>query len=131
MPQDALQDAINEFVAKVRAITREEAMVAMRNAFTDGAAPAASPWAGRARAGKAARGGRRAKGQKRDPRELEALVQKLAAFIKSKPGQRIEQIGAALQVPTKELALPAKKLLAAKKIRTRGNRRATKYFPKA
>ena len=55
---------------------------------------------------------------------------KLEGAIKRKPGQRIEQIAVELRTRTKELALPAKKLIAAKKIRTTGNRRATKYYPK-
>lgn len=54
-----------------------------------------------------------------------ALVGKLASAIKSKPGLRIEEIGRTLGIATKELALPAKKLLAEKKIKTTGNRRAT------
>jgi predicted transcriptional regulator len=61
---------------------------------------------------------------------LEALTEKLGAFIKKNPGQRIEQIGKALGTPTKELALPVKKLLAAKRIATRGQKRSTKYFPR-
>jgi hypothetical protein len=32
-------------------------------------------------------------------------------------------------VPTRELNLPVKKLLAAKRIRTEGHKRATEYFP--
>ena len=72
--------------------------------------------------------GRRAKGAKRDPKELEALTEKLAAFIKKTPGQRIEQIGKALATPTKELVLPVKKLMAAKRVSTKGQKRATTYF---
>jgi predicted transcriptional regulator len=57
------------------------------------------------------------------------LVGKLQAEIKAKPGLRMEQIAKALSSSTKELALPAKKLIAEKKIKTKGERRATKYFP--
>ena len=74
--------------------------------------------------------GGRPKGAKRDPKELKALVEKLAGYIKKNPGQRIEQIGAALGKPTKDLALPVKKLIGAKRISTKGERRATKYFPR-
>lgn len=41
----------------------------------------------------------------------------------------MEQIAKTLGTTTKELALPAKKLIAEKKIKTKGERRATKYFP--
>jgi len=71
---------------------------------------------------------RRAKGEKRDPKDLEALTDKLAAFIKKTPGQRIEQIGKALGTPTKDLSLPVKKLIAAKRVSTKGQKRATTYF---
>ena len=72
--------------------------------------------------------GRRPKGAKRDPKVLEALTEKLGAFIKKNPGQRIEQIGKALGTPTKEFALPVKKLIAAKKVSTKGQKRATTYY---
>ena len=74
--------------------------------------------------------GRRAKGAKRDPRLLQALTDKLGDYIKKNPGLRIEQIGKALGTPTKDLALPVKKLVAAKKISTKGQKRATTYFAK-
>ena len=41
----------------------------------------------------------------------------------------MEAIGKALGTPTKELNLPVKKLLSAKRIRTKGEKRATEYFP--
>ena len=39
-------------------------------------------------------------------------------------------IGKTMNVATKELALPVQKLWAAKAIRTKGQKRATKYFAK-
>ena len=71
---------------------------------------------------------KRAPGEKRPPGELAKLTDKLGDFIKSHPGQRMEAIGKALGTPTKELNLPIKKLLAAKKIRSEGQKRATEYF---
>lgn len=73
----------------------------------------------------------RGKGQKRDPQAIVALGEQLVAHIVANPGQRIEQIKVALGADTKDLALPIKKLLAAKTIRSEGTRRATKYFPAA
>jgi hypothetical protein len=72
----------------------------------------------------------RAKGEKRDPADIVALVEKLARYIATNPGQRIEQINKSLGVPTSELTLPIKKLLAKKRIKTRGHKRATTYWPK-
>jgi hypothetical protein len=71
----------------------------------------------------------REKGAKRDPQVLDALVERLGAFVIKNPGKRIEEIGSELAIPTKELALPVKKLIAAKRITTKGQRRATTYYP--
>ncbi len=78
---------------------------------------------------KKAAAAKRAAGEKRPPGELAKLVEKLGDYIKGHPGQRMEQIGKALGTPTKDLTLPVKKLLSAKKIRTQGEKRATEYFP--
>jgi hypothetical protein len=67
----------------------------------------------------------RAKGAKRTPDELEALTKNVLAHIKRNPGQRVEQIAAALGTSTKELALPIIKL--GKALKTQGQRRGTKY----
>jgi hypothetical protein len=84
------------------------------------AAPAAKAGAKRA--------AKRAPGEKRPPAELAKLVERLGEYIKAHPRQRMEAIGKALGVATKELNLPVKKLLAAKKIKTQGHKRATEYF---
>jgi hypothetical protein len=73
----------------------------------------------------------REKGAKRDPQVLDALVERLSAFVIKNPGKRIEEIGSELAIATKELALPVKKLIAAKRITTKGQRRATTYYPAA
>jgi hypothetical protein len=70
----------------------------------------------------------RPKGAKRRPEALTALTDKLGAFIVKNPGLRIEQLGRALGTPTKELALPVKKLIAAKRVSSKGQKRATTYF---
>jgi hypothetical protein len=71
----------------------------------------------------------RASGEKRPPAELAKLTDKLGDYIKSNPGRRMEAIGKALGLPTRELNLPIKKLLAAKRVKTQGHKRATEYFP--
>lgn len=79
---------------------------------------------------KAPRGGGRAKGAKRSPDELEKLTGQLLTYIKGNAGQRIEQIADGMGTSTKELNLPAKKLLSTKAIKTKGHKRATQYFPR-
>ena len=73
----------------------------------------------------------RRKGQKRDPATLRQTVEDLAKEIGRLPGKRIEQIAAQMGEPTRDLALPVKKLIAAKRIKTTGHKRATRYFPRA
>lgn len=73
----------------------------------------------------------RADGTKRSAEHLAQLTERLFEQIRAFPGERIEGIGAALQLTTKDLALPVKKLLAAKRIRTVGQKRATKYYPRS
>jgi hypothetical protein len=68
------------------------------------------------------------KGAKRDPLELDRLRARLLGHVKNHPGQSIEQIGAALHETTKALTLPMRKLINTKDIKTKGVRRATKYF---
>jgi hypothetical protein len=93
---------------------------------TRGAAP---PRAAKAAPVVSRKAAKRAPGEKRPPQELAKLTEKLGDYIKSHAGERMEAIGKALGVPTRELNLPVKKLLAAKKIRTEGHKRATEYYP--
>ncbi|MCB9830258.1 MAG: hypothetical protein H6806_10925 [Planctomycetes bacterium] len=74
-------------------------------------------------------GALREKGAKRTQAELEALTTRLAAYIAKNPGLRVEQINRDLGTSTKDLALPIKKLIADKVIKSKGAKRATAYFP--
>lgn len=70
----------------------------------------------------------RRKGEKRAPALLAQTTANLLGHIKTNPGQRIEQIAVGLGLSTQELKLPTQKLLAGRKVKTRGQRRGTKYF---
>lgn len=122
---DRIADLLEEFATKIRAAALEEAFESMKAAMGQGGAPARRG-PGRPRGGAQ----RRAKGGKRDPKALEALVSKLHSAIKSKPGQRVEEIARSLGTSTKELMLPMRKLRAAKKVQMKGTRRAARYFSK-
>ena len=74
---------------------------------------------------KAAKGG----GVKRDPSVMAAIVDKVETYITENPGQGTEAIGRALNMKTKDLQLPMRKLGDAKKITSKGEKRATRYFP--
>jgi hypothetical protein len=127
--ESEIRSRLESFVQDLTAMIRASAMELVRDALgRQGGAPRRR--AGARRASTVVTSARRPKGAKRDPEVLAALTEKLGAFIKKTPGQRIEQIGKALGTPTKELALPVKKLTAAKKISTKGQKRATTYFPR-
>jgi hypothetical protein len=121
---DRIRGMVQQFAGELAALIRESAFDTVRAALGDSG--------GRGRRGSASLGRRldRSKGAKRPPQEIAKLVGRLRDYVKSHPGQRIEQIAKGMNVSTRELNLPAKKLLSQKLIKTRGEKRATKYFPK-
>jgi hypothetical protein len=126
---------VEQFAAELAELIRESAMETVSAALA-GARP--SPGRGGGRRGGAAavaarpaargRAPGREKGAKRPPEEIERLTGRLLDYVKSNPGQRIEQIADGMGTSTKELNLPAKKLIATKQLRTKGQKRATQYF---
>lgn len=66
---------------------------------------------------------------KRTAEDLDALCDKFAGFVAANPGLRIEQINKQLGTKTKNLALPIRKLLASGRVKTKGQKRSTTYFP--
>ena len=71
-----------------------------------------------------------AKAGKRTSEEIEVLSGRLYDFIKANPGQRTEQIGTAMGLSTRELVLPMRKLIRDGQLKTKGQKRATTYFPR-
>ncbi|MBM3978404.1 MAG: hypothetical protein FJ299_15625 [Planctomycetes bacterium] len=126
-PND-LRARVDAFVADLAVLIRQSALEAVQEALGAGAAPRRGPGRprGSGKAPKAARGGKRAK---RDPQAVLAMADKVHGIVKAKPGQSVEQIGKALRMPTKALTLPIRKLLEAKRVKTKGQRRGTRYFP--
>jgi len=116
---------VEAFAAEIVAAVRASVLEIVQEAISE-AGNARRP--GRARASSVR--SVRTKGAKRDPQLLQALTEQLGTFIKNNPGQRIEQIAKALGAPTKDLVLPVRKLIAAKQISTKGQKRSTKYFPR-
>jgi hypothetical protein len=132
---DTIRAALDAFVNDLSSLIQEAALESVEQALAE-----ASTIPGRgsrgARAGRAAAPAfvalsqSRKKGAKRTPEELEQLIKKLHGYIAKNPGQRIEQIAQGLDISTKELNLPAKKLISDKKLSTKGQKRATTYFAK-
>jgi hypothetical protein len=129
---DAIRAALDAFVDDISTLIQQSALESVELAL---AGASVIP-------GKRGRGARaaaplfvplaqnRKKGAKRTPEELEQLIKKLHGYIAKNPGQRIEQIAQGLDISTKELNLPAKKLISEKKLSTKGQKRATTYFAK-
>src|SRR5450432_3065356 len=126
---DRIRSRVEAFAEELSALIRDSAMETVRDALGGSGAPRRGARAGRGGSSPApVRGGRREKGQKRDPGEIERLTGRLLDYVKSNTGQRIEQIAAGMGTATKELNLPVKKLIAQKSVRTKGQKRATQYF---
>ena len=70
---------------------------------------------------------KRGPGGRRSPDYLVKLGERLLSHVKSHPGQRGEQIAAALKTNVGTIRLPMQKLIAAKKIKTMGQRRGMTY----
>jgi hypothetical protein len=146
MPTNDLQSCVDAFTTDLASIIQKAAFAAVREVLNQtqrapaatparrkpgrplGRTNAASKTAGASkRSAKPAGARRRKPGEKRDPKVLEAVIEKLLAYVRANPGQRMEVIGAALGLPRNELALPIKKLLAEAKITRKGVKRATTY----
>jgi hypothetical protein len=134
-----IQAIVQEFIGKISQALAEEGSAAIRSAL-GGEMPAPSakrrpgrppgPSSSSSSAAAAPKAAKRSKGAKRTPEELESQTKALLAQIKKNPGQRIEVIGKAIGITTKDLALPIIKLLENKSITKKGQRRATTYFAK-
>jgi hypothetical protein len=122
-----IQALVESFVAQLTEAIQQQTLATIHDALGGPAAPAKARSGRASKRAPSARAGR-AKGAKRSPEELEQLTAQLAKYVKGNPGQGIEAIAAGMGVSTKELALPAKKLLADKVLKTKGQKRATKYF---
>ena len=128
---DRIRSRVEAFAEELSALIRDSAMETVREALGGSAAPRGRGGRGGRAAASAAPvrgGGRREKGQKRDPGEIERLTDRLLDYVKGNAGQRIEQIAAGMGTVTKELNLPVKKLIAQKSLKTKGQKRATQYF---
>ena len=124
----AIREAVEAFVEQLSGLIRQSALESVQSLLAGGAGPSRRGSKGARVPTLAARGKR--KGAKRTPEELDALVKKFHTHVAKHPGQRIEQIGQILAIPTKELALPVKRLMSEKKLSSKGQKRATTYFAK-
>lgn len=116
-----LELQIEELVREHVAALRRTAAAAVDRAFA------------RATGGKAKGGGAtstvREMGQRRAPEEIAALGERLYAAICAHPGAAMATLAAALGARPRELNRPATQLRRAGRVRSVGQRHATRYFP--
>ena len=127
--QNEMNRVVQGFVAQITELARRAAIDTLESAFGGrggrGAPAAAALAANLGRVGRP-RGGR---GAKRSSADLQELSERFASFVSSNPGLRIEQINKQLGTTTKDLALPIRKLISEGRIKAKGQKRSTTYFP--
>jgi len=125
-----IQSRIQAFASELEELIRASALEALSEALGGSAVRAAGRRGGNGMPKVTRTASAPGKHQKRDPSELDALTESLGAFIAKNPGKRIEEIAKSLSTSTKDLALPAKKLIATRRVSTTGQKRATTYHPR-
>ena len=138
--ENQIKNRVDAFVNDLSDLIRQSALEAVGEALKKGgavSAPAAPvarrpgrPAKAAGTSASAAAAAKRRAGEKRSPVLLAQVTDQVGNHIKSNPGQGVEQIAKALSTTTKELTLPIRKLLGDKKITSKGQKRATRYFPK-
>ncbi len=128
-----IQSRIQSFLSELSALVKLQALEAVHKALGEAVGPRRGPGRSRKvsmRPGRKPRmmaksGGKRVR---RSPEVLQKLQANILAAVKSKQGQRLEEIGRAMKTDTAVLKRPMSLLLAAKKVKTKGQKRGTKYF---
>lgn len=125
---------VQSFVAELTTLVRAAALDAVQGVLGGSATPARrgpgrprGPGKKTAAKTMKARPARRAKGARRSSEDVDATAAKFLAFVKANDGKRLEEISKGLGIHTADLKLPAQKLLAAKSVKTTGQKRGTKY----
>jgi hypothetical protein len=118
-----LRSKIDAFVEELSLTVKRAALESVHAALSEAAGP------GR-RASMKVRVGGPAAGPlgKRTSEQVTAIADRIASYVRSHPGARLEQIASGLGTASKELKLPVIKLLGAKTLTKKGQKRGTMYF---
>jgi len=115
--QNQVNARVDAFVAEITALARAAAYQALSGALEHTPTIRGATVAIRGR-----------RGGKRTADEIAQMADAFFAHVTANPGQRMEHIARELGLPTPELTLPVKKLLADGKLRVEGQKRATQYY---
>ena len=121
-----IRDRIEEFVNQLNQLVRQTALESVQDALGSGSGAGRGRGRGAARAA-IGRGARR-KGEKRSSDQIAETTKAVVTYVRKNPGQGVEAIAKGLGTVTKELTLPIRKLVAERQLKTKGQKRATKYF---
>ncbi|MFN0006382.1 MAG: DNA-binding protein [Planctomycetota bacterium] len=128
-----IQSRIQSFLAELSDLVKKSALEAVQMTLAGGATtrrrgPGRPRGSGKRGPGRPRKTGRPAQRAKRSSEQVDAMAARVLAQVRSKQGQRLEQIAKVMKLPTKGLKLPIAKLMAAKKLKTKGRKRGTQYF---
>ncbi len=133
----SLRSQIDSFIARIRELVNMAALGSVQAALTAGVPGVARRGPGRPRGRRKTKRGpgrpklaRPASGRRvrRSSSDLDQLSATILAYVRSHPGERLEEIGRGLRRDTSGLKRPIQMLLAEKKVRTEGQKRGTRYF---
>jgi len=125
--RDQIQALIDSFVGELMKVIKTSAVAPEVDGVR--AARGASRRTRSGSAGDASRTGGRA--VRRSAAEVASTTDSLLTFITEHPGLSAEGIAKGLDVSTRELVLPIKRLVMARALAVEGKTRATRYFPAA
>ena len=117
-----IDECIETFTADMGRIVRRVAFDSVSHALTT--EPADAP----KNATSALRAARRPNA-KRTRDQIDRTTAALESHIRRTPGRRMEQLTGELGLSSRELSLPVRRLLEAGRVRTEGQKRATRYYP--
>jgi hypothetical protein len=119
---------IEAFVAELTELVAEAALQSVAEALRGLGKPSSRKPAPRALSQKTPRG--RASGTaKRSRGEIDETAGTVLAIVEGNPGLGVIAIARELGTTTKDLVLPIKRLMSAGAITSKGQKRATKYYP--
>ncbi len=128
--EDEISARLGAFAHEIANLARVRTLEQLRGAFAQGIGAALDKSAAQALQSSPRKKPVRQTRAKRDPEALAFFMKRIVRHVEKRPGLSVEQIARVMQCTTGSLALPVRKAIAAGQITKKGERRATRYFPK-